>query len=166
MATIARPGAEVDPAATRVGEFPLDVSAVAVALAPVQTEFAAARGDASLPYTLTMIGFGIGAVEIVGVVGDMAVTDLTGAPPLVGYYAWDQASRATASAILTVRGDGDPATLVPAYPSIKGEPVVAQRKVVEIEQIVGVEPPAHAVLADAIAVAAGLVPEGARLKAA
>jgi MFS family permease len=36
--------------------------AMAVALAPVQAEFGAARGDASLPYTLTMIGFGIGGI--------------------------------------------------------------------------------------------------------
>ena len=36
--------------------------AMAVALAPVQAEFAAARGDASLPYTLTMIGFGLGGI--------------------------------------------------------------------------------------------------------
>src|SRR5512134_769199 len=36
--------------------------AMAVALAPVQAEFAVARGDASLPYTLTMIGFGIGGI--------------------------------------------------------------------------------------------------------
>jgi MFS family permease len=38
--------------------------AMAVALAPVQAEFAAARGDASLPYTLTMIGFGIGGIAM------------------------------------------------------------------------------------------------------
>jgi len=36
--------------------------AMAVALAPVQAEFSAARGDASLPYTLTMIGFGLGGI--------------------------------------------------------------------------------------------------------
>ncbi len=36
--------------------------AMAVALAPVQAEFGASRGDASLPYTLTMIGFGIGGI--------------------------------------------------------------------------------------------------------
>jgi len=36
--------------------------AMAVALAPVQAEFAADRGGASLPYTLTMIGFGIGGI--------------------------------------------------------------------------------------------------------
>ena len=35
---------------------------VAVVLPAVQAEFAVARGDASLPYTLTMIGFGIGGV--------------------------------------------------------------------------------------------------------
>src|SRR5258708_4010497 len=32
---------------------------VVVALPPVQAEFGAARADASLPYTLTMIGYGL-----------------------------------------------------------------------------------------------------------
>ena len=36
--------------------------AIAVALAPVQAEFGVSRGDASLPYTLTMLGFGIGGI--------------------------------------------------------------------------------------------------------
>jgi len=36
--------------------------AMAVALAPVQAEFAVARGDASLAYTATMIGFGLGGI--------------------------------------------------------------------------------------------------------
>jgi MFS family permease len=36
--------------------------AMAVALAPVQAEFAATRGDASFPYTMTMLGFGIGGI--------------------------------------------------------------------------------------------------------
>jgi MFS family permease len=36
--------------------------AVAVALPPVQAEFGAARGAASLPYALTMIGFGLGGI--------------------------------------------------------------------------------------------------------
>ena len=36
--------------------------AMAVALAPVQAEFGVTRGDASLPYTLTMLGFGIGGI--------------------------------------------------------------------------------------------------------
>ncbi len=35
---------------------------MAVALAPVQAEFGAGRGAASLPYTLTMLGFGIGGI--------------------------------------------------------------------------------------------------------
>jgi MFS family permease len=35
---------------------------VVVALPPVQAEFGVARGDASLPYTLTMIGFGLASV--------------------------------------------------------------------------------------------------------
>ena len=35
---------------------------ISVTLAPVQAEFDATRGDASLPYTLAMIGFGIGSM--------------------------------------------------------------------------------------------------------
>src|SRR5687767_8950246 len=35
---------------------------VVVALPPVQAEFGVARADASLPYTLTMIGFGLGGI--------------------------------------------------------------------------------------------------------
>jgi MFS family permease len=35
---------------------------VAVVLPRIQAEFGVARGDASLPYTLTMIGFGIGGI--------------------------------------------------------------------------------------------------------
>ena len=35
---------------------------MAVAIGPVQAEFGASRGDASLPYTLTMLGFGIGGI--------------------------------------------------------------------------------------------------------
>ena len=35
---------------------------IAVTLAPVQAEFNATRGDASLPYTLAMIGFGLGSM--------------------------------------------------------------------------------------------------------
>ena len=36
--------------------------AMAVALPPVQSEFGVSRADASLPYTLTMIGFGLGGI--------------------------------------------------------------------------------------------------------
>lgn len=35
---------------------------IAVALAPVQAEFGVSRGDAALPYTLTMLGFGVGGI--------------------------------------------------------------------------------------------------------
>ena len=35
---------------------------MAVAIGPVQAEFSASRGEASLPYTLTMLGFGIGGI--------------------------------------------------------------------------------------------------------
>src|SRR5262245_27917317 len=38
--------------------------AVVVTLPTVQAEFAVARADASLPYTLTMIGFGLGTVTL------------------------------------------------------------------------------------------------------
>jgi MFS family permease len=37
---------------------------VVVALPAVQAEFAVARGDASLPYTLTMIGFGLASIGL------------------------------------------------------------------------------------------------------
>src|SRR5258706_15558887 len=40
----------------------LGMYSMAVALPPLQAEFAIARGDASLPFTLTMIGFGLGGV--------------------------------------------------------------------------------------------------------
>src|SRR3954470_17880958 len=42
---------------------------IAVALAPVQAEFGVTRADASLPYTLTMIGFGVGGI-LMGRVSD------------------------------------------------------------------------------------------------
>src|SRR5713101_2629853 len=35
---------------------------MAVVLPPLQAEFGIARGDASFPFTLTMIGFGLGSV--------------------------------------------------------------------------------------------------------
>src|SRR5690554_3139650 len=36
--------------------------AIPVAIPPLQAEFGAARSEASLPYTLTMIGFGFGGI--------------------------------------------------------------------------------------------------------
>src|SRR5688500_8961282 len=35
---------------------------IAVALPPIQAEFGVTRGDASLPYSLTMLGFGVGGI--------------------------------------------------------------------------------------------------------
>ena len=64
--------------------------AMAVALPPVQAEFGVARGEASLPYTLTMIGFGIGSI-VMGRLADrfgVMVTVLVGAGGLgAGYIA-------------------------------------------------------------------------------
>src|SRR5258708_10947125 len=63
---------------------------MAVALPPLQAEFAIARGDASLPFTLTMIGFGLGGV-LMGRLSDrfgVIVPVLVGAVRLgVGFIA-------------------------------------------------------------------------------
>ncbi len=63
---------------------------VVVALPTVQADFGVARGGASLPYTLTMIGFGIGGV-VMGRVADrmgIVVPSLLGCLMLgVGYVA-------------------------------------------------------------------------------
>ena len=56
---------------------------MAVALAPVQAEFAASRGAASLPYTLTMLGFGIGGI----VMGRVADRFGVMVPVVVGAFA-------------------------------------------------------------------------------
>ena len=54
----------------------------------------------------------VGEVEVVGVARDIAVTDLINPPPMVGYYAWDQAQAGAAGGILVVKTGGDPASLV------------------------------------------------------
>jgi MFS family permease len=63
---------------------------VVVALPPVQAEFGVARGDASLPYTLTMVGFGVGGI-LMGRLADrfgVIVPVLIGAAGLgVGFIA-------------------------------------------------------------------------------
>ena len=53
---------------------------VTVALPPVQAEFGVARSDASLPYTLTMIGFGLGGI----VMGKLADRFGVVVPVLIG----------------------------------------------------------------------------------
>ena len=64
--------------------------AITVVLTPMQQDFAASRGDASLAYTLTMIGFGIGGV-LMGRLADrlgVMVVVMTGAVGLgLGYIA-------------------------------------------------------------------------------
>jgi len=54
--------------------------AVTVVLPPVQAEFGVSRADASLPYTLTMIGFGVGGI----VMGRLADRFGVLVPALVG----------------------------------------------------------------------------------
>jgi MFS family permease len=61
---------------------------VVVALPSVQADFGVARGDASLPYTLTMIGFGLGGIAL-GMLADrqgVMRPILIGAIALAGGY--------------------------------------------------------------------------------
>src|SRR5689334_17588115 len=53
---------------------------IAVVLPPVQAEFGVARADASLPYTLMMVGFGLGGIAM----GKLADRFGVMAPVLVG----------------------------------------------------------------------------------
>jgi len=55
---------------------------IAVALPHVQAEFGATRGDASLPYTLTMLGFGIGGI----VMGRLADRFGVMVPSMIGAF--------------------------------------------------------------------------------
>jgi MFS family permease len=57
--------------------------AYVVALPAVQADFGVARADASLPYTLSMIGFGIGAVAIGGLVDRFGIVGPLAAAALV-----------------------------------------------------------------------------------
>ena len=63
---------------------------VAVVLPAVQAEFGVARADASLPYTLMMVGFGVGGI-VMGRLADrfgVMVSVLIGAAGLgVGFVA-------------------------------------------------------------------------------
>lgn len=55
-------------------------------------------------------GFFSGDAEIVGVVGNMAATELVGEPPMAAYYSWDQTQRGSAGAIVVAKvSTGDPA---------------------------------------------------------
>ncbi|HEX2547114.1 MAG TPA: MFS transporter [Ramlibacter sp.] len=64
--------------------------AISVVLPRIQQDFGLARGDASLPYTLTMIGFGIGGIllgRLADRVGIMAVVMLGALGLGLGYIA-------------------------------------------------------------------------------
>ena len=56
-------------------------------------------------------GFGLGSVEVVGVVRDVAMTDLVGDQPMVGFYPWSQAMRTSGYGILLAKTPGDPTAL-------------------------------------------------------
>src|SRR5260221_12787942 len=91
---------------------------MAVALPPLQAEFAIARGDASLPFTFTMIGFGLGGV-LMGRLSDrfgVIVPVLVGAVSLgVGFIAASFSQNLfqfTAVHVLLI-GGGTSCTLVP-----------------------------------------------------
>lgn len=57
-------------------------------------------------------GFFGGPIEVVGVVRNLAVTELVGEQPMTAYYAWDQAERGSAGAIVVAKVEsGDPTAL-------------------------------------------------------
>ena len=56
-------------------------------------------------------GFLPDVIEVVGVVKDLAVTDLTGEQPMTAYYAWDQAERGSEYVIMVASTSGDPLAL-------------------------------------------------------
>ncbi len=67
-------------------------------------------------------GFFEGEAEVVGVVRNMAVTDLVGEPPRAAYYSWDQTQRGQAGAIIVARvASGDPSAVAPALRSLVAE---------------------------------------------
>jgi predicted permease len=49
-----------------------------------------------------------GEVEVVGVVRDIAVTDLVGEQPMVGFYSWDQTVRGAPYGVLLLKTGTDP----------------------------------------------------------
>jgi putative ABC transport system permease protein len=63
----------------------------------------------------------VGQVEVVGVIRDMAVSDLVGEQPMAGYYAWDQSMRDAGYAILLVKSAGDPSSLAGPLRAIVNE---------------------------------------------
>jgi len=64
---------------------------MAVVLPPLQAEFGIARGDASLPFTLTMIGFGFGGI-LMGKLSDR-FQRTCGVPTGLRILRWPQQKR-------------------------------------------------------------------------
>ena len=93
-----------------------------VTLPAVQAEFGVSRADASLPYTLTMIGFGLGAVGIgrlvdrFGIVAPLIVSSLTlGIGFIMSGYAPDLTMFAAANFLI---GVGSSAAFAPLIADI------------------------------------------------
>jgi len=63
----------------------------------------------------------VGQVEVVGVVRDIAVSDLIGEQPMADYYAWDQSMRSSGYGILLVKTGGEPSSLAAPLRSIVHE---------------------------------------------
>jgi len=63
---------------------------VAVVLPDVQAEFGVSRSDASLPYTLMMIGFGVGGLFMGRLTDKMGITVtlLVGSVGVLGGFVW------------------------------------------------------------------------------
>lgn len=67
-------------------------------------------------------GFFDGEAEVVGVVADMAATEIVGDPPMAAYYAWDQTERGDAGAIVVAKvSAGDPTDVAPALRALVQE---------------------------------------------
>ena len=96
--------------------------AYVVALPAVQADFGVARADASLPYTLAMLGFGIGAVAIGGLVDRFGVVGPVIAGTLLlglGFVASGLAPNLMMFAIANlVIGVGSSATFAPLIADI------------------------------------------------
>ncbi|HZD06053.1 MAG TPA: FtsX-like permease family protein, partial [Longimicrobiales bacterium] len=66
-------------------------------------------------------GFSDAPVEVVGVVRDVAIVDLVGEQPMVGFYPWSQTMPAAGYGILLARTSGDPSTLAAPLRSLVRE---------------------------------------------
>jgi predicted permease len=79
------------------------------------------EGESAIGRTFTH-GFGAGQIRVVGVVRDMAVTDLVGEQPMTAYYPWDQAERGSAGAIVIAKASsGDPLALAAPLRALTNE---------------------------------------------